>query len=1340
MLTRAVRRRQDLRFTQLASAAPSSRILDPKNEYDTFNAQKSSSPPPYSLPSLAPDLSKIIMIDHTIASAPPSMDATRSKDYVRGNIWEVEVTLEACLQIHRWDRAITILAQLRALYAGNEPELQRLYNKVLQAMVFDHIWNRSSDNIDRINGWVENHMKKANVSPNAQTFALKIKAAMATLEGRRRDRTVRRYWDMAKEYNVDWEVASLREILSDGDLGKLSEISPLELDADMADNAALDDEDLLVHDDVLSEPALPSVRETVQKGFGMPSLQKSLSLFNDYDHLAEWENLKTADAEVRQAYARQRQTRLERDALAAATDRWKVEHDNLTKMGVAPAMTHGKVGSLMWTWHEKLAESIKAELERVTEAEQMQGGRLSEEIRLRTEYGPLLRLLEPNILAALTCTSTITFMNRLGLDDPVKLARLVVEVGHAIENEINVQYKAQKEKLRQARLSSDNKPSRGPRDYLAELDEIPPRIAWSSTQAAKVGSILLEMLFDVAKLNIVHRDAEGRKTIFQTDAFERSSRNVNGKWAGVVLLHSAFVEMLSKEPVADLLVKQLPMVCEPRPWTGYNDGGYLVSETNVIRVKSADVAQKEYASAAAQRGDLDLLFKGLDVLGQTGWRVNHDVFKVMLEAWNTGQAVANLAPLIDESVNGPEMPENASPRERYDHYRRVEAYKNMQSGLHSNRCFQNFQMEIARAFRNETFYLPHNVDFRGRAYPIPPYLNQMGADNARGLLLFSEGKQLGAHGFKWLKVHLANVCGYDKASLTDRAQYADAHMDDIRDSVENPHSGRRWWLSAEDPWQCLATCHEIVKAIDSGNPETFVSHLPIHQDGTCNGLQHYAALGGDIAGARQVNLEPGDRPADVYTGVAELVKAEIKKDAEAGNSLAIELDGKITRKIVKQTVMTNVYGVTFEGARLQVKKQLDDALPELKQKKLAMSASTYVAKKIFKGLGSLFEGAHDIQYWFGDCANRITSSISPAQLEELSGPQQTGPKFDKRKRSRTIPLAERAMIEPRDFRSTVVWTTPLKLPIAQPYRIPNMQPINTHLAQIILHEPNITESVDKRKQLQGFPPNFIHSLDATHMMLSAIEAHERGLTFSAVHDSFWTHAADVDILSSLLRDAFIRMHSEDIIGRLAEEFKLRYKGHLRLAKIKLNSPLAKAIKSWRSNNRTKIAKTSSVKKGKVNNAEKHQQYWELAQEYNRQKLLTSDNPEDVAKGRRIVTPASLFEQDDGEKYLKASASLGESATHKVPESQQDPSSSAVKEALSNDEIDESHDVDMISTLEPILDGAEKPNPSPVTEAESAKKKTPEKFLWLWLPLTFKPVPQKGDWDVRRLKDSVYFFS
>lgn len=65
------------------------------------------------------------------------------------------------------------------------------------------------------------------------------------------------------------------------------------------------------------------------------------------------------------------------------------------------------------------------------------------------------------------------------------------------------------------------------------------------------------------------------------------------------------------------------------------------------------------------------------------------------------------------------------------------------------------------------------MDFRGRLYPIPPHLNHMGPDIARGLLEFSEGKKLGTSGLRWLKIHLANKMGKDKLSMADREDYVD---------------------------------------------------------------------------------------------------------------------------------------------------------------------------------------------------------------------------------------------------------------------------------------------------------------------------------------------------------------------------------------------------------------------------------------------------------------------------------------------------------------------------------------------------------------------------------------
>lgn len=52
------------------------------------------------------------------------------------------------------------------------------------------------------------------------------------------------------------------------------------------------------------------------------------------------------------------------------------------------------------------------------------------------------------------------------------------------------------------------------------------------------------------------------------------------------------------------------------------------------------------------------------------------------------------------------------------------------------------------------------------------------------------------------------------------------------------------------------------------------------------------------------------------------MERERYKDAEQGLKIAQVLEGHIHRKVIKQTVMTTVYGVTRFGARLQIARQL----------------------------------------------------------------------------------------------------------------------------------------------------------------------------------------------------------------------------------------------------------------------------------------------------------------------------------------------------------------------------------------------------------------------------------
>ena len=274
---------------------------------------------------------------------------------------------------------------------------------------------------------------------------------------------------------------------------------------------------------------------------------------------------------------------------------------------------------------------------------------------------------------------------------------------------------------------------------------------------------------------------------------------------------------------------------------------------------------------------------------------------------------------------------------------------------------------------------------------------------------------------------------------------------------------------------------ELRSALESPDPHSFESNFPVHQDGTCNGLQHYAALGGDTQGANQVNLGATERPSDVYSYVAAMVQEKVKVDAANQVKHAMLLDGKITRKVVKQTVMTTVYGVTFIGARDQIEKQLKDR-KDIPSEQCWLAAA-YLAKRVMECIGDLFTGAKDIQTWLNLCARLISKSIPPARIPDaLSAPA------PKKRNSKKTPAQDRVKDEQM---TTVIWTTPLGLPIVQPYRKTKRNQVATTLQTVYISDPNAPATVNAIKQASAFPPNFIHSLDATHMMLTALECQVR---------------------------------------------------------------------------------------------------------------------------------------------------------------------------------------------------------------------------------------------------------
>ena len=1329
----------------------------------------------YALPGLSSGQSPLIL--DRDPGPPPSR--FKSRDGISGDLNEIHQTLHACLQVGRFERAQALLRRLKEIYKPDAAGLITAHNDFIREATL-RIMQRKDHNLLRVlQHWFEVEVRMSPTSPNATTYALMIQAASRGPNPKARGRGIRRYIHLAKEASLLDETLALVSELDDSIETALQELEQNQPPTAPTASGNSDSPSVSV---ASWERPISAIRAVEQKGLGLTTLKKQL---------LELDNISPQDAgpsafmqEVADGSGRKsphdRQLALEKNTLDAAVERWREEDALLRSHGILNVLSTKSMGAIMWRWHSALVPSIREELAQASEAESKETRNRTDKERL--QWGPYIQDLSPERLSALSILACVKDVSLLSKDDRgVRVLNVVNTIGATIQEECVVKYEKVNKKYSQwhsrsqerhlkglgASLpkiaeSSDKSSSR----YLPQINEGSERVDWPSPVRIHLGAFLLSKVVDNAKIEVSRVDPKsGAEMREEQPAFFHTYTYMAGKRIGVIRLNPALAEIMVRAPLSPALAKHLPMICEPKPWTGFKEGGYLNQPLPVVRLGSADVLAKRYALTASKNGDMSQVFAGLNVLAKTPWKINREVLEVMVDAWNSGKEVAKIPPENPEIEIPPEPEPSAPFQERGKWLRAVKEAENYKAGLKSQRCFLNFQLEVARAYLNETLYFPHNVDFRGRAYPMAPFLNHMGADNARGLLQFAEKKILGPSGLRWLKIHLANVYGFDKASLDERQKFTEDHVPDIIDAATHGIQGNRWWLSAEDPWQCLAACIDLKAALELPDPTRYRSRLAIHQDGTCNGLQHYAALGGDVSGAKQVNLEPGDRPSDIYTAVAEMIKDEIKQDAKGGHLVAQHLEGKLTRKVVKQTVMTNVYGVTFVGAKRQVRKQLDALLngfPDERTVNKGLAAS-YIAKKIFKSLATMFNGAHDIQYWFGDCAGRICNSLSPEQVAMIERETKGGtpPQPFIRK-----PIKQSSSISSQTFTNGVIWTTPLKMPVVQSYSKMKPSKVDTSFQAINLHNPSSTDPIHRAKQLQAFPPNFIHSLDGTHMFLTALKCDAIGLAFAAVHDSFWTHAGDVDTMNQITREAFIRMHSENIIERLRTEFEKRYKDHMCLVSVPSQSAAAKQIRAWRkANGMRAITSASSKHKGA-----------ELLLEVERLRLLASKDPTQRERGAAMVTAGSTYANSGIEDRIFTPPSempvlLGQASTRRArlkadeklqvgdvenaaPAETVLGSSPASAGKLEDDEDEGSlveHSLGGEAQYEPISDAAgelqaehnsdpprntpdstskDEPNTAWAREAHERKRERSraanmtKKKTYVWVPLTFPPVPKK----------------
>ncbi|XP_062545891.1 DNA-directed RNA polymerase, mitochondrial [Armigeres subalbatus] len=651
--------------------------------------------------------------------------------------------------------------------------------------------------------------------------------------------------------------------------------------------------------------------------------------------------------------------------------------------------------------------------------------------------------------------------------------------------------------------------------------------SWPRAAVCGVGKFLYNIIKNDMKIN-VNATSRGNRQVKFVPAFYSLFRYEAKIAREQIKPHPVLIKLHRKSQQEHLKfdVNLVPMLCPPQPWSTPTNGGYIVAKSELIRLPQQAHQQSERINQANPQ-DMYPTLDALNQLAAIPWKIHEEVLDIILEVFNNGGNAKLDVPEPPSALPGivETMPRNEmTGYDRFKMMRQKMTHRRKQGDMYSLWCDALYRLSLANHFRDKVFWLPQNIDFRGRVYPIPPHLNHLGHDLARSLMIFHQKKPLGPDGFKWLKLHCINLTGLKKReSVEDRLKYADEIMDDILDSADRPLTGRMWWSTSDEPWQTLGCCIEIAKVLRCPDPAKFMSGFPIHQDGSCNGLQHYAALGRDTVGAKSVNLAPSHVPQDVYSAVAALVEENRAKDSENGVKVAQILEGHIQRKVIKQTVMTTVYGVTRFGARKQIARQLEyiDDFP----KEWVWSASSYLTVKTFNALSEMFTSAREIQDWFTDCA-RLISAVCARNVE---------------------------------------WITPLGLPVVQPYNRSD-RPMSSkanhmpeHFSMDSYEKPNIM------KQKNAFPPNFVHSLDSSHMMLTSLFCERAGLTFISVHDCYWTHACMVPTMNKICREQFVALHSEPILEDLSKFLVQKYSYNdseitndgsvIDLTKLKLNRSL-----------------------------------------------------------------------------------------------------------------------------------------------------------------------------------------
>lgn len=726
-----------------------------------------------------------------------------------------------------------------------------------------------------------------------------------------------------------------------------------------------------------------------------------------------------------------------------------------------------------------------------------------------------LKQMDPKVVAYLALKGVLTSISK-----EVRMQTVAVQIATMVEDEVRyANVRDEDKKLytflkEQAKKRDDYRNKRITVNYFLNKNDIEWQ-EWPQTGKIHLGLKLIDIIIEtVGLVEIKHVNEGKRKTTVYLAPTEETRDWINKRINAAALL----------SPIYE------PMVTPPIDWSSPTKGGYLTRHVRPLTlVKTHNRNYLEELDAV----EMPVVYTAVNAAQRTAWSINLGILDVLNTIWDNGSTHGNVPSRYDLEM--PPKPWDIETNEEARKEYRVAAAKVHRENREQLSQRLQFSYSLVTANKYKLFnelYFPHQFDFRGRIYAVPQ-LNPQGPDFMKALLHFAEAKPLDEESANFLAIHIANCGAYnkiDKGRLEDRVAWVYENEERIIAAARDPFADL-WWTEADSPFQFLAGCMEWAGWCEHG--VGFPSRLAVALDGSCSGIQHFSMALQDEVGGAAVNLVAADKPADIYTLVQEQAYIQMRRDAQRTDEeteaeynawLKKQKDDSSTtftstrdialqwlefapgRGCFKRPTMTYGYGSRGFGFRDQI--MTDTLTPAYRayQKGTGtwpfegdgFKASLYMSKVISDAVDRVVVKAAEAMNWLKSTAQLISGEGLP-----------------------------------------VHWTTPDGLPVLQAYRDIKSKRVETMIngSRVVLSLAQEQPQVDKRAQAQGISPNFVHSLDGTHLRLSVVRAYEEGIRhFALVHDSFGVHAADTPRFFQLLRETLVEMYTEvDVIGSFRQE-------------------------------------------------------------------------------------------------------------------------------------------------------------------------------------------------------------